>query len=53
MRDRIERAERQAGELVAIATRRGEDQRLAVFDRDDGRRQADLDRRERLVTHLV
>src|SRR5579859_6656229 len=49
----VERAEGQAGELVAVAAGRGDDQRFIALDGDDRRGQADLDRREKLVAHLA
>src|ERR1700737_707221 len=53
VRHRIERTERQPGELAALATRGGEDQWLVAFDRDDGGGQADFDRRQRLSPPLA
>ena len=51
MRDGVERAERQAGEFVAVMARRNQNQRFVALDRDDGRGQSDLDRGQRLFAH--
>src|ERR1700759_5719201 len=53
VRDRVEGAERKAVELVAAGAGRGEDQGLVALDRDDGRGEADLDRRQKLVAHVA
>ena len=53
VRDRVERAERKPGELVAVAAGCGEDQGLIAFYRDNGGGQADFDRRQRLFAHLA
>src|SRR5712664_1254033 len=53
VRNRVEWAERKPGEPVAVAARCGEYQRLVAFDRDDGRCEADFDRRQKLFVHLA
>src|SRR5882672_854107 len=53
VRNRVEWAERKPGEPVAVAARCGEYQRLVAFDRDDGRGEADFDRRQKLFVHLA
>src|SRR5690242_5041634 len=51
VRERVERAERQAGKPFTVA--RGQDQRLMTLDRHDRRGQADLDRRQQLLAHAA
>src|SRR5882672_2251421 len=53
VRNRVERAERESGEPVAVAARCGEYQRLVAFDRNDGRGEADFDRRQKFFVHLA
>src|ERR1700692_972175 len=53
VRQRVQRAERKSGALVAVAGGGGEDQGLVAFDRDDGGGQADLDRRQKLFAYPV